>query len=175
MLTELQIPHHVVNAKRQIPVVGYSLNKVLRPYTVDRSGLLAKTTTIDGEIAKKLLDHGYKQLSKFKTWCPVKVKLTKVILCTLPHYTVQHAQLMEMPKAVLPEIQQSKSQLFPVIYHESIYFLSSSSTREQFMSNPEKYLSQTPPRPGVPVRLAIVGPPKSGKSDGTYVRTLCVV
>ena len=37
------------------------------------------------------------------------------------------------------------------------------------MSNPEKYLSQTPPGPGVPVRLAIVGPPKSGKSEGLYM------
>ena len=81
-------------------------------------------------------------------------------------------QLKEIPEAVLPEIQQSKSQLFPVIYHEHIYFLSSSSTREQFMSNPEKYLSQTPPRPGVPVRLAIVGPPKSGKSDGTQLNVV---
>ena len=63
----------MINARRQIPVVLYSLEKVLRPYTVDRGGLLAKCTSINGEMAKKLLDHGYKQLSNFKTWCPVKV------------------------------------------------------------------------------------------------------
>ena len=34
------------------------------------------------------------------------------------------------------------------------------------MGNPEKYFAQTPPGPGVPVRLAILGPPKSGKSTG---------
>ena len=64
----------MVNARRRIPVVSYSLEKVLWPYSGDRDGLLAKTTPINGEIAKKLLDHGYKQLSKFKTWCPVKVQ-----------------------------------------------------------------------------------------------------
>ena len=73
VLIELQIPHHVVDARRKLPVVGYSLEKVLRRYTVNRDGLLAKCTPIDGEMAKKLLDHGYKQLSDFKTWCPVKV------------------------------------------------------------------------------------------------------
>jgi hypothetical protein len=74
-LIELQIPHHVINARRQIPVVLYSLEKALQPYTVDRGGLLAKSTPINGEMAKKLLDHGYKQLSNFKTWCPVKVSI----------------------------------------------------------------------------------------------------
>lgn len=39
--------------------------------------------------------------------------------------------------------------------------------REQFMANPKKYLTQTPPGTQVPIRLAIVGPPKSGKSEGT--------
>lgn len=70
----------MVNARRQIPVVLYSLKKALRPYTVDRGGLLAKCTPINGEMAKKLLDHGYKQLSNFKTWCPVKVNQKKAII-----------------------------------------------------------------------------------------------
>lgn len=73
-MVELQIPHHIVNARRKVPVVSYSLKRALQPYTIDRGGLLTKTTPIDGEIAKILLDHGYKQLSNFKTWCPVKVK-----------------------------------------------------------------------------------------------------
>ena len=70
---ELQIPYHSVNASRSISVVTYSFNKAIQPYTVDRQGLLSKCTAVTGEMAKKLLDHGYKQLSKFKRWCPVKV------------------------------------------------------------------------------------------------------
>lgn len=74
---------------------------------------------------------------------------------------------MDVHRAVLPEICTLKSQLYPVIYHEYIYYLSSSSAREQFMTNPERYLAQTSPGPQVPIRLVIVGPPKSGKSEGT--------
>lgn len=81
-MVELQIPHHTVDARRKIPVVTYSLKRALHPYTVDRGGLLTKSTPIDGEMAKKLLDHGYKQLSNFKTWCPIKV-LESVQLCLI--------------------------------------------------------------------------------------------
>lgn len=44
--------------------------------------------------------------------------------------------------------------------------MSSLSHREKFVSNPEKFLAQPPPESPVPVRLAIVGPAKSGKSSG---------
>lgn len=72
---------------------------------------------------------------------------------------------MENPKAVLPEVHRLKSRLFPVIYRDQIYFMSSSTARQQFKANPEIYVSQTPSLPGVPVRLVIIGPPKSGKSE----------
>ncbi len=74
---------------------------------------------------------------------------------------------MDVNIAVLPEVCTLKSRLFPVIYREYIYYLSSSMAREQFMANPDRYLAQTPPGTQVPIRLAIVGPPKSGKSEGT--------
>ena len=73
VLTELQIPAHTVDASRKPGVVLYSLEKALRRYSTERAGLLAKCTPIDGDMAKKLLDHGYKQISKFKRWCPVTV------------------------------------------------------------------------------------------------------
>ena len=75
MFSELQVPCHVVSAGRRIPIVEYSLLKALGPVTRDRQGLLTKCTPVDPGMAKKLLDHGYKQLSKFKRWCPVEVRL----------------------------------------------------------------------------------------------------
>ena len=54
-------------------MVEFSLKKALKPFTVDRGGLLKKCTPIDFGMAKKLLDHGYKQISKFNRWCPVEV------------------------------------------------------------------------------------------------------
>ena len=78
---ELQIPCTVVNASRKIPVVEYSLKKVLAPYTIHRTGLLSKCTPIDLDMAKKLLDHGYKKMSKFKRWCPVEVHTCTILIC----------------------------------------------------------------------------------------------
>ncbi|XP_064400448.1 adenylate kinase 9-like [Halichondria panicea] len=144
VLTELQIPCHMINAGRRIPVVQYSFSKAICPYTAERQGLLSKCTSIDGNMAKKLLDQGYKQLSKFKMWCPVK--------------------LFDSPDAVLPPNQHMTSQMFPVIHHSAIYFLSSAEARDVFITNPEKFLAQPIPKSSVPVRLAIIGPPKCGKS-----------
>ncbi|KFU94690.1 Adenylate kinase domain-containing protein 1, partial [Chaetura pelagica] len=45
-----------------------------------------------------------------------------------------------------------------------IYFFSSKEKAETFMKNPIKYIRQPKPKPPVPVRIAIVGPPKSGKT-----------
>ena len=81
-------------------------------------------------------------------------------------YGILLLQLFEFPDAVLPPSQPLKSEMFPVIYHQSVFFLSTSEARVQFMSNPEKFISQPPPESAVPVRLAVLGPPKSGKSSG---------
>ncbi len=75
ILTELLIPCQTVSGSRKAPVVLYSIEKAIRSYTANRPGLLAKCTAIDGDMSKKLLDHGYKQLSRFKRWCPVEVGL----------------------------------------------------------------------------------------------------
>ena len=75
VFTELQVPCYSVNGCRRPSVVKFSVEKCIRPYTVDRQGLLTKCTPINADIAKKLLDYGYKQLSPFKKWCPVKVML----------------------------------------------------------------------------------------------------
>ncbi|KFZ69554.1 Adenylate kinase 9, partial [Podiceps cristatus] len=45
-----------------------------------------------------------------------------------------------------------------------IYFFSSKENKETFMKNPIKYIRQPKPKPAVPVKIAIVGPPKSGKT-----------
>jgi len=49
------------------------MKKALRPFLEDRAGLLTKSIPINMSIARGLLNHGYKQYSKFGRWCPVKV------------------------------------------------------------------------------------------------------
>ena len=64
---------------------------------------------------------------------------------------------------MLPMIGPSKP-TFPAIHRQFIYFLSSAAARSEFMMNPLAFLCQPTPKPAVPIRIAIVGPPKSGKS-----------
>lgn len=55
---------------------------------------------------------------------------------------------------------------YPLLYHQFIYFFTSKENRNTFMLNPLKYLRQPKPSSSLPVRIAVVGPPKSGKTTG---------
>lgn len=67
---------------------------------------------------------------------------------------------------VIKPAQSPENTLFPVIHRQYIYFFSSKENKETFMKNPIKYICQPKPKPPVPVKIAIVGPPKSGKTTG---------
>lgn len=65
--------------------------------------------------------------------------------------------------------ENSENLLHPVIHRQYIYFLSSKETKEKFMKNPIKYIRQPKPKPTMPIRIALLGPPKSGKTTGKGV------
>lgn len=60
----------------------------------------------------------------------------------------------------------------PLIFKQYIYFFASVENRKTFITNPLKYLRQPKPNPCVPIKMAVVGPPKSGKTTGE--RSHCV-
>ena len=160
------------------------MEKVLTQYFSNRRGILTKCTPIDPLSAKKLLDHGYKQMSCFGYWCPVKVLEREreggreggrgkrgrggLLRWRKKYYNSNFTfifpllQLKEELHSILPP--PSIRSTFPVIYRQRIYFMSSISHRSQFVADPESFLSQEVPRLPVPMCLAIVGPPKSGKT-----------
>ena len=84
-------------------------------------------------------------------------------------YTLSLLQLSKDPSAVLPP-QPKGDVASPVIYGSRVYYLSSQDARETFMADPEFYVSVPSPGPAIPIRLAVVGPPKSGKSAGNFYR-----
>ena len=59
--------------------------------------------------------------------------------------------------------------MFPALYHQHVYFMSSAANREMFMQDPMTYLKQPTPKPVVPMRMAILGPPKSGKTTRKHM------
>ena len=59
---------------------------------------------------------------------------------------------------------------FPVVYRQNVYFCSGRDEREAFMQCPSRFLKQSSPKPVVPIKMAIIGPPKSGKTGCKYQR-----
>lgn len=93
--------------------------------------------------AQKLVDFGFKQLSRFGRWCPVKL----------------------MEKQPIPPYYSEDKKMYTVIHRSFIYYLNGKEAKKKFSENPIKYLRQPSPLPVVPFRLSIIGPPKSGKSS----------
>ncbi|XP_077973287.1 adenylate kinase 9-like [Styela clava] len=143
-LEESMIPRIEVQASKKPRIVRYLLDQKMKPLVENRSSLFEKVFPVSFELASKMLLTGYKHPSSFGRWDPVKLK---------------------DDNDVVQPISTPISPLFPVIYHHHIYFLSSLNSRTKFMADPLAYvLHQPPAKPVVPIRLAVIGPPKSGKT-----------
>nr|KAF6362491.1 adenylate kinase 9 [Pipistrellus kuhlii] len=136
------IPQFLINGTRKIHIVQYLLNKKLKPLVENRESIFEKCYPISSRLAQKLLSFTYKYISTFGYWDPVKLNEGETIMT----------------------IENPDNPFYPVIHRQYIYFLSNKETREKFMKNPIKYIRQPKPKPNMPLKIAIVGPPKSGKT-----------
>ncbi|KAL7872074.1 hypothetical protein SRHO_G00070570 [Serrasalmus rhombeus] len=142
LLAELQIPRLTVNAGRKPHIVHYQLQQKVQPLVENREALFQQCRPINYGVARKLLHSSYKFYSAFGCWDPVRYS---------------EGDLMQ-------HVQSPLNASFPIIFHNFIYFFASKETRNTFMLNPIKYLRQRKPNPSLPIKLAIIGPPKSGKT-----------
>ncbi|XP_021097664.1 adenylate kinase 9 isoform X2 [Heterocephalus glaber] len=136
------IPIISVNGARKIHIVQYTLNMKLKPLVENRASIFETCDAVSAHLAQKMLAFTYKYTSSFGYWDPVKLSEGE---------TFQPVGNAENP-------------LYPVIHRQYIYFLSSKETKEKFMKNPIKYIRQPKAKPTMPVRIIIVGPPRSGKT-----------
>ncbi|XP_036104925.1 adenylate kinase 9 [Molossus molossus] len=136
------IPVIPINGARKIHIVQYVLNTRLKPLVENRASIFEKCYPISSHLAQKMLNFTYKYISTFGYWDPVK---------------------LSEGKTVRPIIN-SENPVYPVIHRQYIYFLSTKETKEKFMKNPIKYIRQPKPKPNMPIKITIVGPPKSGKT-----------
>ncbi|XP_022282146.1 adenylate kinase 9 isoform X20 [Canis lupus familiaris] len=141
-LEKLLIPVILINGARKIHIVQYSMNLKLKPLVENRESIFEKCYPIASHLAQKMLSYTYKYISAFGYWDPVKLSEGETI----------------------KPIETSENPFYAVIHRQYIYFLSSKETKEKFMKNPIKYIRQPKPKPTVPIRIAILGPPKSGKT-----------
>ncbi|XP_047274260.1 adenylate kinase 9 isoform X5 [Homo sapiens] len=136
------IPIISINGARRNHIVQYTLNMKLKPLVENRASIFEKCHPIPAPLAQKMLTFTYKYISSFGYWDPVKLSEGETI----------------------KPVENAENPIYPVIHRQYIYFLSSKETKEKFMKNPIKYIRQPKPKPTVPIRIIIVGPPKSGKT-----------
>nr|XP_048700778.1 adenylate kinase 9 isoform X2 [Caretta caretta] len=141
-LERLLISQITINGGRKPHIVRYQLYSKLKHLVENRESIFEKCYPISLPLARKMLVLSYKHPSSFGQWDPIKLSEGDVI----------------MP------FQNQLTPSLPVIHRQYIYFFSSKENKEKFMKNPIKFIRQPKPKPPVPVKIAIVGPPKSGKT-----------
>ncbi|XP_054857615.1 adenylate kinase 9 isoform X2 [Eublepharis macularius] len=141
-LEKISIPQVTIGSKRKPHIVCYQLYKKLKDLVENRESLFEKCYPISVPLARKMIALSYKHPSNFGGWDPIK---------------------LSEGESIKP-YESPDTPTFPVIHRNSIYFFSSKENREKFMKNPIKYIRQPKPKSTMPVKIAIVGPPKSGKT-----------
>ncbi|XP_046877163.1 adenylate kinase 9 isoform X1 [Hypomesus transpacificus] len=142
LLMENQIPKQTISAGRKPRIVRYQLLQKVQPLLSNREALFLKCQPLSYSLARKLIHFSYKYPTAYGCWDPVRFTEGDLI------------QPMQGPI----------NTTYAVLLHQFIYFFASKETRNTFMVNPIKYLKQPKPNSSLPVKLAIVGPPKSGKT-----------
>ncbi|XP_038656937.1 adenylate kinase 9 [Scyliorhinus canicula] len=141
-LRESLMPCIVVEGKYKPHIVQYKLNKKVQPLVKNRASLFEKCFPVNLKLVHKLLKNSYKLLSSFGLWDVVE---------------------LSNGTAIQPILDMHQN-VFPLLHRKYIYYFVTKENRDKFIENPLKYICQPKPRPVVPIKIAIVGPPKSGKS-----------
>nr|XP_013804265.1 PREDICTED: adenylate kinase 9 [Apteryx mantelli mantelli] len=141
-LEKLLIPQIKISGRRKPHIVCYQIYRKLNPLVENRGSIFEKCYPISLPLAHKMLIFSYKYPSSFGQWDPVKLS---------------EGDIIKSP-------QSHENPVYPVIHRQYIYFFSSKENKETFMKNPIKYIRQPKPKPATPIKIAIVGPPKSGKT-----------
>ncbi|XP_058469998.1 adenylate kinase 9 [Solea solea] len=144
LLSEQNIPSISISASRKPRYVRHQLLQKLQPLLTNRESLFQKCQPISYSLAQKLLLSSYKFHSAFGCWDPIK---------------------LYKERNIIQPLQWPLSTTYPLIFNQYIYFFASKENRKTFMLNPLKYLRQPKPKPSLPVKMAVLGPPKSGKTS----------
>ncbi|KAM8809905.1 adenylate kinase 9 [Eudromia elegans] len=136
------IPQTEIGGERKPHIVRYRIYRTLNPLVENRSSIFEKCYPISLPLAHKMLIFSYKYPSSFGQWDPVKLS---------------EGDIIKSP-------QSHQNPAYPVIHRQYIYFLSTKENKEKFMKNPIKYICQPKPKPAMPIKIAVLGPPKSGKT-----------
>ncbi|KAM9703756.1 adenylate kinase 9 [Menidia menidia] len=143
LLSELHIPKLVINGSRKLQTIRNQLLQKIQPLTANRESLFQTCQTISYTLAHKLLLSSYKFNSSFGCWDPIQ----------------QYKERDTVHPLLWP-----LNNTYPLLLHQYIYFFSTKDNRSKFMLDPLRYLRQPKPTPTLPIKVVVIGPPKSGKT-----------
>lgn len=155
-LEEISKMKHVAN-KLKIPWISSYLSKtnledcqfhIKEELRLKDPNCLEKVQEVDMKTAEKLLEIGYFYHSKFGHLCPVELYDTK-----------NTAQPFEK--------RLVKKEIYPLIHRKYIYFIHGEKNRDEFLKHVLKYtqLNDFIETFLFPLKLAVIGPLKSGKTS----------
>ncbi|CAF1405575.1 unnamed protein product [Rotaria sordida] len=139
------VPFAIVNASDKPRYVKNRISKKIERFTTLRQNVFERVYSIKSQLAQQLIDIGYLHYSKFGKFCPVSLHNGD---CFPPPYGPDKTPCT-------------------VIYRKYVYYLADDEARNEFIKNPLFYIRRPPPKSLIPVKIAIVGPPKSGKTTVT--------
>lgn len=138
----------------------------------NRNSLFERVYPITPKIAERLLINGYYFPSSYGRWCPVTLYFQNAWLPPIPMPNIKVGNpkyLSKLPGIIGETLPIVKAKTCAAIYKQHIYWFMNSNARGLFMKNPLKYTQKyTDPPFRVPLRLHIIGPPKSGKTTSKF-------
>ncbi|UJR31514.1 hypothetical protein I4U23_019003 [Adineta vaga] len=139
------VPYAIIRASDKPRYVKNRIHNKFERFVTLRQNLFERVYPIRSQLAEKLIDNGYLHYSKFGKFCPVSSYNGDCF-----------------PPAFGPDKPPRT-----VVYRKYVYYLANDEARNEFMKNPILYTHQPPPKSLVPAKIALVGPPKSGKTTVT--------
>ncbi|CAH8663777.1 unnamed protein product [Schistosoma bovis] len=167
-IDDLSIPKYEINTGGKITWARYRIVKRLHSLLENRNSLFERVYPITPKIAERLLINGYYFPSSYGRWCPVTLYFQNAWLPPIPMPNIKVGNpkyLSKLPGIIGETLPIVKAKTCAAIYKQHIYWFMNSNARGLFMKNPLKYTQKyTDPPFRVPLRLHIIGPPKSGKT-----------
>ncbi|XP_054876008.1 adenylate kinase 9 [Poeciliopsis prolifica] len=142
LLSENGIPKLEFNSSQKLKKLQDRLFYKIKPMIINRESLFLSCQHIAYRLAHSLLLHSYKSNSAFGCADPVQ----------------------QYEEDIVHPIHWPLNSAFSLILGPYIYFFRTKENRSKFTLNPLKYLRQPKPTTSLPIKIAVTGPPKSGKT-----------
>lgn len=140
----------------------------------NRESLFERVYPVTPKIAERLIASGYRFPSRFGRWCPVTRMQRNAWIqpVPVPSVRVPNSKYIEpLPGVPGETLPQAKPITCAAVYGDNVYWFKSPAARTLFSKNPLHFLQNQPNPPiMMPLRLSIMGPPKSGKTTRELLR-----